>query len=200
MCLETGCPQSVISSRYNCLVLVSNLDQLYSQAACLNIFLRKKVKHLALLSSGFFRVSSSVSNTSKHLNFLRYDEVLHRLGPEQSDMKVEFEKLKPTRRTLEKLLRVYDCDVSRLLDCCRQTIYFERLENLLLCLQEISSDPHFVVMRIRNRISVSYNSYHSGGYRHSPGPILLIVCMQMSLSVLVSYFDFFQECNIKPKT
>jgi hypothetical protein len=27
---------------------------------------------------------------------------------------------KPAERALEKLLRSYDCDVSRLLDCCRQ--------------------------------------------------------------------------------
>ena len=39
-------------------------------------------------------------------------------GPE--DAKVRWARPKSAERALEKLYRSYDCDVSRLLDCCRQ--------------------------------------------------------------------------------
>ena len=75
-------------------------------------------------------------------------------------------RIKPTERALEKLIRSYDCDVSRLLDCCRQSIVFERLEDLLCCLQAIDCDEELQIVRLKNRLDEGYDARFSGGFRY----------------------------------
>ena len=155
-------PPPVCSSNFQRLPLVTNLDQLYSKAACLNIFLRKKIKHLALSTNGCFAVKRRNESSTARRQFCRYEDFMAK----QHNFGVEFAKSKPTQRALEKLLRVYDCDVSRLLDCCRQTIYFETVENIVCCLEAISCDQDIIILKIQNRMRPSYDSVHSAGFRY----------------------------------
>ena len=53
-------------------------------------------------------------------------------------------------------------DPSRLLDVCRQTIVFDRLEDLIACLRIISSDGEVQVLRIKNRMDPAYDARDSG--------------------------------------
>ena len=78
---------------------------------------------------------------------------------------VHWASVKSSNRALEKLLRTYDDDVSRLLDCCRQSIIFENLEELSQCFKAILQDPEITVVRVKNRFDPNYNSAYSAGYR-----------------------------------
>jgi hypothetical protein len=78
---------------------------------------------------------------------------------------VAWAEVKPVERALEKLLRTYDCDVSRLLDICRQAIAFDRLEDLLACLKGVMVDKELEVVRLKIRTSRGYDSSYSGGFR-----------------------------------
>ncbi len=42
-------------------------------------------------------------------------------------------------------------DVSRLLDICRQSIFFHSITDIAACLAVISNDPDVVLARIKNR-------------------------------------------------
>ena len=65
-------------------------------------------------------------------------------------------------------------DVSRLIDVCRQSIIFESILDLTNCLIAISDDEDVSVVRIKNRLDLSYNSALSAGYRD--------VCMNLRFS------------------
>lgn len=51
-----------------------------------------------------------------------------------------FQKLKDSARAIDKVIRFYQRDVSRLLDICRQQIVFERVEDMSHCLAVIRQD------------------------------------------------------------
>ena len=87
------------------------------QAACLDPLLRHKCRQLAALCRGAFRVDTAGAERQ----FESYDEPTPAGGREQGAAhKWLWAGVKPAERALEKLLRSYDCDPSRLLDCCRQ--------------------------------------------------------------------------------
>jgi hypothetical protein len=54
---------------------------------------------------------------------------------------------------------------SHLMDICRQTIIFEDMSSLAECLQAIRLDLEVNVVRIKNRLDLSYNAKLSAGYR-----------------------------------
>jgi hypothetical protein len=56
--------------------------------------------------------------------------------------------------------------VSRLLDICRQSIYFESIAGVLACLAAIHSDPDVMISRIKNRFEPNLDSDASAGYRN----------------------------------
>ena len=76
-----------------------------------------------------------------------------------------FSAVKPTERALEKLLRCYDCDPSRLLDCCRQRIVFDDVEDIIICLQSIQDDPELEILRIKNMMDPQYDHRTTAGFR-----------------------------------
>ena len=92
---------------------IRSLDQLMEQAACLDPLLRQKCRQLALQSRGAFLVDS----TALEPQYALYEELE---GGRSLPRKWLWAGIKPAARALEKLLRSYDCDASRLLDCCRQ--------------------------------------------------------------------------------
>jgi hypothetical protein len=77
--------------------------------------------------------------------------------------------LKSPQRALEKLLRCYGSDVSRLVDICRQKILFDGPEDLLACLKGLLADPEIRIVRIKNGLGVGEapegRLLLSGGFR-----------------------------------
>lgn len=57
-------------------------------------------------------------------------------------------------------------DVSRLVDVCRHSIYFETLSGVVDCLTAMANDSEIVLLRIKNRFDADYNAELSGGYRN----------------------------------
>ena len=57
-------------------------------------------------------------------------------------------------------------DVSRLVDLCRQSIYFESIANIITCLAAICGDKDVALARVRNRLDPSFDSSQSAGYRN----------------------------------
>jgi hypothetical protein len=137
-------------------ILITSLDQLMEQATCLNIFLKKKVRELSLNSRGAFHVNFQ-GGCGRSLE--QYTEAL------QYPHDWLWAGAKPAERALEKLLRSYDCDVSRLLDCCRQRIVFGSISDLTTCLNSIRMDKEIEVVRLKNMLDEKFVSWRTGGFR-----------------------------------
>lgn len=56
--------------------------------------------------------------------------------------------------------------MSKLLDICRQSIFFRSVADLAACLRAISSDPDVVLARIKNRYDPESDASSSAGYRN----------------------------------
>ncbi len=56
--------------------------------------------------------------------------------------------------------------MSRLLDICRQSIYFRSVADLRKCLEAISSDTEVVLVKLKNRLDPDLSSDTSSGYRN----------------------------------
>ena len=61
-------------------------------------------------------------------------------------------------------------DVSRLVDLCRQSIYFDSIANIAACLARIAADPDVALARIKNRFQADSGSAEatkeSAGFRN----------------------------------
>jgi hypothetical protein len=57
-------------------------------------------------------------------------------------------------------------NVSRLLDLCRQSIYFESLAGVAACLNAIAIDGDASVVRVKNRLDPELDAAASAGYRN----------------------------------
>jgi len=79
--------------------------------------------------------------------------------------RVHWAKVKTYRRAIEKVYRCYDCEAARLLDVCRQALYFSSMEDLLDCLELLSADPDVRLCRAFNRLRLDFDSAESAGYR-----------------------------------
>merc|ERR1711972_1246897 len=73
--------------------------------------------------------------------------------------------LKSERRAVQKAIRAYGSDPSRLVDISRSSIVFANLEDMVDCVAEVQQDAEARVVKIKNRLSASYDSTASGGYR-----------------------------------
>ena len=112
--------------------LITDLDQLLAQAKGLDPFLRAKVREWARFSSGCVPVADSMSPIPAFEKWSEISKNKALIGL------VKWAKLKTPERAVEKLFRSYNLDVSRLLDCCRQSIYFHNLADLITCLKVIT--------------------------------------------------------------
>jgi len=142
----------------------NSLDQLYAQALVVNSAAAEKVKQWARSSKGFLPWAPSashghVSSTSAAGNFMGDDE--------RPDLEARISRtaLKKPRRTIEKLLRSYSNRPSQLADLCRHTITFDSLPDLTMCLGQIVTDNEIQVVRVKNRLSNSYDASLTAGYR-----------------------------------
>jgi hypothetical protein len=138
--------------------LVLDLDQLFAQAEGVDLLLQLKVQQWALLSRGCFPVISS-ENT---VTFERWEKIA---CSEDMLANVKWGRVKSRKRAIEKLYRSYNCDVSRLLDCCRKSIVFDGINDLLTCMKAITTDPECKVVRAKNRLRPDYDSSVTAGYR-----------------------------------
>ena len=136
---------------------IRSLDQLYSQATILDILLREKVGFWAHRSSGIVK-AKTLNATSEEPSYVSFNT------SEGSYQQIS-SSLKPTERALEKLLRCYDCDPSRLLDCCRQRIIFDNVENIITCLEVIHGDTDLKVLRMKNMLDSNFDPRVTAGFR-----------------------------------
>ncbi len=51
------------------------------------------------------------------------------------------------------------------MDLCRQSIVFDRIEDIVQCLETMTNDTEAIVIRVKNRLDHSYDSSLSAGYR-----------------------------------
>jgi hypothetical protein len=140
------------------LVRVQSLDQLFAQATGMYMILRKNVQKWALHSGGCFQLEGD-----SDADFVSWVDVYN-----QPDMvaKIKWAKLKNLPRTVYKLLGAYGGDVSRLLDVCRERIIFNRVQDLLKCLEVMLRDEDVRIVRFKNRLDPAYNAIRTVGYRY----------------------------------
>lgn len=136
---------------------VTSLDQLYAQAAGMNVVLKGKVQQWALRCNGMFQLKNL-----RPAIFVRWADAAN---DEQTRRRIKWGEIKTYNRAIEKLLRSYRSDVSQLCDLCRQTIVFEDLNELIGCLYTIGSDKQIVVCRIKNRLDPNYDARMTAGHR-----------------------------------
>ncbi len=74
-------------------------------------------------------------------------------------------------------------DVSRLLDICRQSIYFKTVQDISTCLAAMTRDPDVVICRIKNRFDPGMHSDESAGYRNLAVNIRLDTAETRALAV-----------------
>lgn len=79
---------------------------------------------------------------------------------------IRWAQLKRVDKAINKLTRVYAEDVSKLVDVCRQVIVFEKVQDMVACLDAIDEDPQCRVLRVKNRMQVWSDATESGGFRN----------------------------------
>eukprot|EP00282_Hemiselmis_andersenii_P006361 CAMPEP_0114125082 /NCGR_PEP_ID=MMETSP0043_2-20121206/9114_1 /TAXON_ID=464988 /ORGANISM="Hemiselmis andersenii, Strain CCMP644" /LENGTH=242 /DNA_ID=CAMNT_0001217991 /DNA_START=68 /DNA_END=793 /DNA_ORIENTATION=- len=139
--------------------------------------------------------------------YVRWDTIA---DDQEQVQRIKWAKIKTPSRAMEKLMRVYQGNVSRLVDLTRQSIVFEGIGDLVKCLEAILLDPEVVVLRIKNRLDKSYDSSLSAGYRDVALNVRIVseeaielaldthVC-EVQLILKVSFaLENHQFCNLKP--
>lgn len=74
-------------------------------------------------------------------------------------------KLKTQKRAMQKIMRSYNGDATRLSDIVRGALVFEYFEDLLAVFRKIATDPEVQIHRIKNRFDLNYDAALSAGYR-----------------------------------
>eukprot|EP00961_Rhodomonas_salina_P278405 3761757-Rhodomonas_salina.2 len=155
---------------------VCSLDQLYSQAVAVDVILRNKVQSWA--ERGLFPMqpqhwhspniaphspSGSASGSPRATpTFVKWAEAR---GSKELRAKVKWGAIKSPERAIEKAVRTYHSDVSYLVDIVRQSIVFASVQDLMSALEDISADEEVRIVRVKNRMDPSYDSWSSAGYR-----------------------------------
>jgi hypothetical protein len=136
---------------------VDSLDQLFVQASCLRPILAAKVRGWAAAAGGLFPY---VDDATGEVSFEPYAEWREGRGG-----RYKWAGLKSAQRAVEKVVRAYDGDVSRLLDLCRETMVFEDLRGLCEGARALLGDPDVRVLRVKNRMDPGWDAGAAGGYR-----------------------------------
>ena len=164
-----GTPSSILS-----------LDLLYAQAMLINPIFQTTVQQIALASSGFFLVTLGSDRNDSNISFTSACD-WHRKGV-----------LKRVDRVIEKAVRSYKGDVSRICDIVRQCIAFDAVHDICRAIQAIDADPEIQVVRIKNRMSPVYDARLSCGYRD----VLLNVCIDSPLTRKLGLFKHVCELQL----
>ena len=147
---------------------VKSLDQLFMQAMIANTLLLCKIKSWAKETGGYFPlktkhdVSGDFTADNKGEVLVKWSEAEN--DPEVASM-IKWVAMKNYRRAIEKLMRVYNSDVSRLVDISRHCIYFDNLQDLAMCLGRVVTDIDTKVDRIKSYFDPGYDGEATVGYR-----------------------------------
>lgn len=136
--------------------LVTDLDQLYAQAACCCELLRDKAQALAWESSGMFPVTHrprqrpiSAKNEQPLTEFRRWEDLATQ--PVARAM-VLWTPMKPYYKAMAKAIHHYRGDASRLTDLARETIVFETPADIAKCLRAMVDDHEIEIVRVRSTL------------------------------------------------
>eukprot|EP00286_Rhodomonas_abbreviata_P000424 CAMPEP_0181290084 /NCGR_PEP_ID=MMETSP1101-20121128/1229_1 /TAXON_ID=46948 /ORGANISM="Rhodomonas abbreviata, Strain Caron Lab Isolate" /LENGTH=666 /DNA_ID=CAMNT_0023394353 /DNA_START=122 /DNA_END=2118 /DNA_ORIENTATION=+ len=143
---------------------VTNLNQLYAQAAIVDLEVRAKVQAWAGRSDGYFKLKPSPLEPTKHESkeYVRWRDAL---ADPSLRARIQWGATKDVDRSIEKLLMVYRADMSRLVDVCRERILFASVLDLHRCLTLISEDSQIEICRIKNWLDPEYNGHMTAGFR-----------------------------------
>jgi len=144
---------------------LSSMNQLYASNSIACQLLRERVKVWAERSAGMVPTicNEPVGGDSvEQKKLMRWSDVKDNREMEE---RVKWPRMKSHTRALEKLLRVYENDPSRLLDISRYCLVFENMSNLTNCLGLIITDDNVRVERLKNRMSPDFDTSETGGYR-----------------------------------
>ena len=161
-----------------------SLDLLYAQAMMLNPIFQNKVQQIALASSGFFNATLSSDRNESSISFTPACD-WHRKGV-----------LKRVDRVIEKVVRSYEGDVSRVSDIVRQCIVFDTVHDICEAIRALGADSEIQVVRIKNRMSPSYDARLSCGYRD----VLLNMCIDLPLTRELGLFKHVCELQLVLKS
>jgi len=79
---------------------------------------------------------------------------------------IKWSLVKVVDRSIEKISRSYNNQVSRLVDVVRQNIICDSVSDIAACLEAIQNDSDVCIVRIKNRLADDYQaSKNSAGYR-----------------------------------
>ena len=148
---------------------VNSLGYLHKLALEADMLLRDKVLHWASRSGGYFFAlglpelkgdspsaffgTATGGGRSSTARFTTEDACIHWCS------------LKSLTRAIEKSIRCYNGDVSKLTDFCRQAIIFDSVADITRCLNEIQNDQSVSIVRIKNRLDPQYDVAQTAGYR-----------------------------------
>jgi hypothetical protein len=74
--------------------------------------------------------------------------------------------VKTVDRAIEKVQTCYGNDPSLILDCCRQSIVFNNMDDVIRCLEAVEKDESLEVVRVKNTMDPSLRSLT--GFRSGP--------------------------------
>eukprot|EP00960_Hanusia_phi_P028102 747212-Hanusia_phi.AAC.1 len=138
---------------------VTSLEQLYVQAFLLEPIFFAKIKHISVRCRCFLLSDGSAKGCTRYISLKEVAD-----EPDRACM-IRRPSIKSVTRAIQKAVRSYGGDVSRLLDIVRYALVFEDLEELKQAVEVILEDPHIHIVRVKNRFDESYPSNESGGYR-----------------------------------
>ena len=104
------------------------------------------------------------------IEYRRYREVVDReaaAAAKAGGGPVKWSGIKALRRAVEKAVRSYRHDSSRLMDIVRQSLVFADLQSLTRCLEDMVQDPEVQLVQIKNRMDPECDSRASS---RAPGP------------------------------
>jgi len=143
---------------------VLSYGQLYVQALLVHGILRGKVKEWALKSQGYLPIvdQDDPEDFWETKMFFKWGEVAD--DPRTSSL-VEWPCIKRSVRSFQKVARVYNRRISRLLDVTRFSIFFDCIEDLTVSLQTIMIDPSIQLLRVKNSLAFDADVSKTAGYR-----------------------------------
>jgi hypothetical protein len=124
---------------------IESIDQLWTQAMLLRGSLLTKVLSFAQQFNGLFQVRDEVGV------FERSEKLWEFSGEVES--RLQMGGIKSVERGTLKVDSIYEGDVSRVLDVCREMIVFEGIKDLADCLHALSKDPELSVVRIKSSMT-----------------------------------------------
>jgi len=148
---------------------VQCLDQIYAQANEVQVLIRKMVRSWAYASRGMFPVSVGRNNSTDEGGPQGVGEwVLWSQArvDKQLEKRILWGEIKDPARAISKTLKRYDGALFRLVDVCRESIYFQSVPDMIACMRMISEERELIVVRVKNRMHLEEEDLLNIGFRH----------------------------------